>query len=730
MKKLYGILAAITLALVIMFLPNGGEAMASEIRDDSDYIQNLIDTAVPDDSGIKVVTIPKVNPCDSAGGSVYQIGKAIELSSNVTVKLDNCTLRLNDGVLCNVFISKGCYDKSMTTAQELKNISIIGIGNATIDGGKHNGVTEKTATSPDGFSTVRYNTSIFFRNVNGFTVSGITIKEPRYWGMTFIYCRNGEISDIRFDCSNDAPNQDGIDLRLGCNNIKISNINGAAGDDAVALTALSIASDLYFKVQGKDGNIHDVSITDVKATSVGGHGIIRLLCHHGNKVYNIDIKNIEDIGTNHVYGVLRIGDNNYAGTGTQMAYGDIHSVTIDGVISNGKMAILAPNSNVTTDHVTYKNVTQKYAGGGLTNLKDASLTAVPLEPLKGCPIYSFDGGSKDGWSFNNNDIRTANGTLNGKSDSYTMWPVGKDRPGNGMYLELTTALGADTTAYDSFRLQLTMAHLTGTDPDPSLLKIYYSTDNGHSWSAEPIALTAKFHGNIWSLSASTKCDVWSFTSVDIATLTDKKITNLAVRPYGEDGSIILGAFRLISLYVMGEHPTEHYEAITPTCMKPGRVEYWKCTVCGGNFADERGNTEQNGISIPINKISGHSLEAVEGTEPTEAETGIMAHWACKLCGNLYSDSDAKTKVTLQELTVPATGSSRPDDSQPNEDDKPNESNKPSNSTPPADEPNGGDTLAPDASSGCGGGGVSAAITTFFTTILPALAVVLGKKFLF
>ena len=59
--------------------------------------------------------------------------------------------------------------------------------------------------------------------------------------MTFIYCRYGTITDIKFDCSNDAPNQDGIDLRLGCNNIEISDISGAAGDDAVALTALSIA---------------------------------------------------------------------------------------------------------------------------------------------------------------------------------------------------------------------------------------------------------------------------------------------------------------------------------------------------------------------------------------------------------------------------------------------------------------------------------------------------------
>ena len=654
MKRFCGILAALCLVFVI-FYTYGGGAMAEEIRDDSVYIQNLIDNATPNGNGIKVVTVPSVNPNDPKGGSVYQIGKSIVLSSNTTVKLDNCTLRLNDGVLCNVFITDGCYDKTATVSEELKNISIIGIGNAVIDGGNHNGVTEKTATSPDGFSTVRYNTSILFRNVNGFTVSGITIKEPRYWGMTFIYCRYGTISDIKFDCSNEAPNQDGIDLRLGCNNIEISDISGAAGDDAVALTALSIASDTYFKVQGKDSDIHDVSIHNVRATSVGGHGIVRLLCHHGNKVYNIDIKNIEDTGTNHVYGVLRIGDNNYAGTGTQMGYGDIHSVTVDGVISNGKMAILAPNPNVTTEHVTYKNVAQKYAGGGITNLKDASLSATPMEPLTGCVIYSFEGGSKDGWEFNNNDIRTANGTLDGKSDAYTMWPIGKDRPGNGMYLELTTEITADTTKYDSFRIQLTMAHMLGTDPDPSLLKIYYSTDGGQSWSAEPISLTAKYHGNVWSLSSSTKCDVWSFTSVDISALTDKDVTHLSVRPYGEDGSLTLGAFRMIDFDVVGDHKIEHREGVDATCKSSGKKEHWECTVCNTKFADADCATLLNGLSIPINKVSGHSLEKVEAKVPTATEDGWLEHSKCALCGNLYTEEGGKDAVNLQDITLSATG---------------------------------------------------------------------------
>ena len=669
-------------------------AEAATPRDDSAYIQNLIDTATPGQGGVKTVTIPSVNPNDPYGGSVYQISNAIEIPSNTTVKIDNCTIRLNDGVLCNIFISKGCYNSSMSASQELTDISIIGIGNAVLDGGVHNGITEKTATAPNGFSTVRYNTSVFFRNVNGFKVSGITVKEPRYWGMTYIYCRNGEISDITFDCSNDAPNQDGIDLRLGCNNIDIFNISGAAGDDVVALTTLNIASDTWFNVQGKNNDISDVSISDVKATSLGGHGIVRLLCHHGNKVYNIDIKNIEDIGTNHVQGVLRIGDINYAGSGTPMQYGDIHSITVDGVISNGRMAIYAPNPNVTTDHVTYKNVTQKYVGGGLTNLKDANLIAVPMSALNGCTIYRFEGGSETGWTYNNNDMRVAGGTFNGKSDAYTMWPVGADRPGNGIPLELTTAISKDTTLFDSYRLQLVMAHMSGTDPDPNLLKIYYSTDNGQTWSSDPIPLTAKFHGNIWSISSSTKCDVWTFTSIDIAELTDKRITNLMVRPYGEDGSIILGAFRMISLSVIGDHPTTHFEPVAATCVNSGTVEYWKCNVCNRKYNTASCTAVIYNVTAPIDKVNGHSITEVEGQSATETEDGWEQHYKCTLCENLYADAQGSRQVTEQDITIPATGNDQGGGNE-QPDNTPPAGDTPSGDTPDSDGENeGGFSVTP------------------------------------
>lgn len=375
MKKIkrLGILVILLQALLPIqgcLAPKDG-ASVEFAGDDSAYIQHLVDSAVPNAKGIKVVTIPKVNPNDPDGGSVYELGEAIVLPSNTTVKLDNCTLRLKVGVICNIFISEGCYEQSMTESQELKNIKVIGIGNAVLDGGIHNGVTETTATRFDGYSLVRHNHSIFFRNVDGFEISNLKIVEPRYWGLSFIFCENGSIKDIEFDCSNEAPNQDGIDLRIGCNNISIDNITGVTGDDTVALTALSApnSNDMYFYVADKSKDIHDVTISDVVATCKGGHGIIRLLAHHGNQVYNVKMTNIEDTSTDvHVYGVLRIGDTSYAGGGDSMQYGDIHDIEVDGVVSNGMYAIHAPNNNVTTKHVSYKNITVKY--GEVTNLFD------------------------------------------------------------------------------------------------------------------------------------------------------------------------------------------------------------------------------------------------------------------------------------------------------------------------------------------------------------------------
>ncbi|MBQ6798820.1 MAG: hypothetical protein IJP11_06255 [Oscillospiraceae bacterium] len=619
------------------------------VRDDAAYIQGLIDNAVPDANGIKVVTVPAVNPNDPDGGNVYQIGTAIEIPSNTTVKLDNCTLRLNDGVLCNIFISDGLYDGPMTEADEVKNIKIIGIGNAVLDGGNHNGVTEKTATKPDGYSTVRHNHSIFFRNVDGFEISNLKIVEPRYWGICFNFCENGKVSGIHFDCSNKAPNQDGIDLRIGCNNIEITDITGVTGDDTVALTALSSAggSDVYFAVSGKSSDIHDVTMKNIKATCNGGHGIIRLLCHHGNKVYNIHMENIEDTGTNHVQGVLRIGDTNYAGSGTPMAYGDMHDITVDGVISNGIWAIHAPNTNVTNKHVTYQNITVKY--GGVTNLtiEKEPVTATPITYLTGETIFAYTGGSEEGWGSNAGRTAVTNsGKLEEKDAVATVWPLGSTAADTALALT-TPKFAVDTAPFESYKVHLVVLD-NGDDPDLSKLILSVSVDNGATWTDVPLTMTN--HGPIWSRSDGTTREVHDYVSGDLTELISGTVTHIRIKPFG-DQYIQKGAFRLLSMDVKGEkHELTHYPAMDANCTDTGNVEYWYCADCDAFYLNAEGTNKTADVTVPVDPDA-HALEKVAAKAATTEAEGNIEHWRCRRCEAVFADAEGKQKLAKEDVIL-------------------------------------------------------------------------------
>ena len=323
---------------------------------DALVIQNMIDQAKS--AGQTEVVIPKINPV--SGKSIYNIGSTIYLPSDISVILDGCVLRFEDGVFCNMFASVGALDASgasaVATAQ--KNIKIIGKNGATLDGGTPNGKTERTVSKNE---SIIWNSFILFRNVDTFEVSGLTIKESRYWGMTYYYARNGKIHDIHFNSSNKSPNQDGIDLRTGCNNIEIYNISGVTGDDTIALTNLAHNVDMRYIIDGiSDVDIHDITIKNINAGCSGGHGIIRLLAHDTRKVYNITIDNVRDTSLDgkgaKCNAIIRIGDTNYSSVSVQ-DYGDITNVNISNVSANSNVAILVNNSKITPNDVTYKNIT-------------------------------------------------------------------------------------------------------------------------------------------------------------------------------------------------------------------------------------------------------------------------------------------------------------------------------------------------------------------------------------
>lgn len=319
-------------------------------KTDSLTIQTAIDRAYKLKEN-KIV-IPRINK--RTGEPLWEISETILIPSDFTVILDNCHLKMADGVYCNMFCNKNAYIKD---CEEQKNISVIGIGNVVLDGGTPNGLTEKTSLTND-FPSIINNTMIFFRNVSGFVIKDICIKEQRWWGMTFMYCEKGHISNINFDATNIVPNQDGIDLRAGCHNIVIDNITGKTGDDTIALTAITGTLFKNFEVKDKDNDIYNVIIRNVATCVTGGHHIVRLLNHDGLKLYNILIDGIIDTSQNlKAKAALKIGDSRYFKI-RRASLHETHNITAKNIISRARAAVLLGG---TASDSYFSNI-QQYGG--------------------------------------------------------------------------------------------------------------------------------------------------------------------------------------------------------------------------------------------------------------------------------------------------------------------------------------------------------------------------------
>lgn len=338
---------------------------------DSERIQKAVNLARQ--KGINAITIPRLN---SNGRNYYEITKAIRLPSDMTVYLDNCRLVTPKEAACNFFCNE-TYNTSEETdpEKEQHDINIIGIGNALLDGGEYNGLSESNSDK-DGRPNIRENSMLMFTNCRNITIKNIKTRRHRWWAFCFAYCNHVHISDIdfqadftyvdengirRFDrtareeyeCY--VKNADGIDLRNGCNYFTIENITGKTEDDSIALTTLQGSWHNKF-VKGKDDDIHDVVIKNIQ-TDCLACGNIRLTCADGNKVYNVVIDGVYDMaekGCGYASGgTIKINDSYYRYKRISKL-GEMYNISINNVFSKSKVA--AVMFQQTANNVSINNV--------------------------------------------------------------------------------------------------------------------------------------------------------------------------------------------------------------------------------------------------------------------------------------------------------------------------------------------------------------------------------------
>ena len=370
------------------FTPNCPECIG---KTDSESIQNAVDMAKK--TGANKVVIPRGN--ERTNSFEWVIDKAILLPSDIEIVLDNCYLVQATGCYDNVFRNEN-YDKDdsirRTLAGEQKNIRITGLGNAKIDGGVHNGITEENHRRTDPKLPLVYvNNMILFHNVDNFSVKGLYIKDQRWWAMHFLYCSHGLIENITFDTNNEYPNRDGIDLRVGCHDIIIKDIFGYCGDDVIALSAFG-GNVTAHSVEGKSPDIHHVHIRDVVACPTQ-YATVGIRNSSGIKLYDITVDSITDISDGvkaNPLNQIRIGQK---GFGTHNALGDISRIYINNLKVNHGAGVMI-NLTLADSHIS--NI---FCG---ENARSAVTTATRMEDFKPGAIMrnvTFDGIYYD---YNNN----------------------------------------------------------------------------------------------------------------------------------------------------------------------------------------------------------------------------------------------------------------------------------------------------------------------------------------
>ena len=316
----------------------------------SSFVVSKIKEAVENESRTAVIS------------GCWEIEEAIRIPSHFTLILENAHLRMADGTFDNMFVNEHHgTDLGRSKAGTDRNISILGRGEAILDGGTYNGLSERNFMK-DGMPPIWKNNLLLFTNVDGFKVSGISCRNQRWWALNFIYCANGYIGNIDF-CANDmavdgdgkiyrglkrdayeevlVKNADGIDLRKGCHHILIENITGFTEDDTVALTALDGVIEKPFDVADLPSDLCHVEVRNIRSAAYCT--IVRLLNQGEIKLHDIVIDGVVDMGRESPHMdmglyTVRLGDVNFYGT-RHSTEDETYNITVKNVRGAGEYVI-------------------------------------------------------------------------------------------------------------------------------------------------------------------------------------------------------------------------------------------------------------------------------------------------------------------------------------------------------------------------------------------------------
>ncbi|HGH3644079.1 TPA: hypothetical protein ACJK7B_003200 [Acinetobacter baumannii] len=308
----------------------------------------------------------------------WTVTEAITLPSNCWIYINRAIVKRGNGVFDNIFRNDGIVpdENPFNYAKELnqnQNILIFGNSKADsfIDG---NLAGAKVAPHPvTGGNPIPWvndffgwrAVSILFANTQHHHVFNLSVINSQSWSISNEHgCANFSYHDLYFNTT--VKNGDGVNVRFGCHDFEIYNIDAKTSDDTVACNSLNNfitqhPSGQYtyptqvggYADRGFGIDVYNGEIYNINASSSAGIGVY---FSGGSKVHDLNISNVKEYDGATVNWLVHI-ESNY---GNGAALGDCYNININDVdskLTDKPVFLNAPLKDVWVNKVIQDKVT-------------------------------------------------------------------------------------------------------------------------------------------------------------------------------------------------------------------------------------------------------------------------------------------------------------------------------------------------------------------------------------